>query len=180
MGAWGWGPAAGWADGKALAGSGGSGAGGRLALSFTGPATGILPRKRWGWFRGNPAVLSRPRQVILLAPLWTGRYVPGPGVIERNQTQPFWPMPTCLGGGRKSYRCVENVTFTAESARRLWAGVWQRKKEDMPGVPFLYPKLSGNCALCHCTQAEDTLMRVALFFFFFLKIRNGEGCGAKK
>lgn len=36
----------------------------------------------------------------------------------------------------------------------------------MPDVPFLYPKLSGNCALCHCTQAEDTCMRAAPFFFF--------------
>ena len=49
----------------------------------------------------------------------------------------------------------------------------------MPDVPFLYPKLSGNCALCYCTQAEDRCTRAALFFFL-LKIRNGEGCVAKQ
>ena len=91
----GMGSAAGWVDGKARAVSGGSGAGGRHALSVTGPAAGILPRKRWSWFRGNLAGLPPPQQVsIHLAALWTGRYVPGPGVTERNQTQPFWLVPT--------------------------------------------------------------------------------------
>ena len=101
--------------------------------------------------------------------------MPGPGVIERNQAQPFWPMPTCLGGGRKSYRCVENVTFTAESARRCGQASGRGRKRICQ--VFRYPKLSGNCALCHCTQAEDTLMRAA--FFFSSKSETVKGAGQR-
>lgn len=145
MGAWGWGPAARWADGKILAGSGGSVAGGGDALSAAVPAAGILPGKRWSWFQGNPAVDPPPNvgRSPFIRRAFVERLLPARPRCHREESDTvFLSCAYCvLGGGRNSYRCMENVTFTAESGRSRQAFAGGRKER----ICQVFPSFTPNC-----------------------------------
>lgn len=98
----------------------------------------LVPRKPRGAFAASASLHSSGRSVD--GSLRAGRR------CHREESDTAFLACACrVGvGGRKSYRYMEIVTFTAESARRCGQASGRGRKEricHMPGVPFLYPKL---------------------------------------